>query len=106
MKATVTKNNEIFFINLEGSLNLDSLDTLKELCSKNLKKKKIVFNLNSLDFVGSVGVDLFSKTLELLQKESHLKVCCASSEFEKVLTNEGFFIYPTERDAISSFENH
>ncbi len=103
MKTTIRKNKDIFFIDLEGNLDLGSVDSLTSFCSTNLKQKKIVFNLNSLHFVGSIGIDVFSKTLKSVDKKNKLKLCCASSEFEKILNNEGLSVYETEEEAISSF---
>ncbi|MGI9548710.1 MAG: STAS domain-containing protein [Bdellovibrionales bacterium] len=104
MKAKVSKNRDITLINVEGNLNLTSLDELNFFCNKNLQKKKIIFNLHSLHFVGSVGIGEFSKTLETINKNNDLKICCASSEFEKILNNEGFSSYKTEQEALLSFD--
>ncbi len=103
MKTKIRRNKDIFFIDLEGILDLSGVDSLSSFCFSNLKKKKIVFNLTSLNFVGSIGVDVFSKTLENVDKQNQLKVCCASSEFEKILNNEGLSVYRTEEEAISAF---
>ena len=106
MKTRLRKDKDIYFIDVEGNLDLKGVDDLKSFCSnKNLKKKKLVFNLKSLFFVGSKGVETFSETLEFVNKSNHLKICCASSEFEKVFHNEGLnsILFPSEEEAIMSF---
>ena len=107
MKARLRKNKDIYFIDMEGHLDLNGVDHLKSFCSKKkLKQKKLVFNLKSLSFVGSKGVEVFSETLDFLNKSNHLKICCASSEFEKVLSNEGLnsSLFSSEKEAINSFD--
>ena len=109
MKARLRKDNNIYFIDVEGHLDLQGVDHLKSFCShKNFKKKKVIFNLKSLFFVGSKGVGGFSETLNSVNKSSDLKICCASSEFEKVFHDEGLkpLLFPSEEEAISSFSSN
>ena len=106
MKTKLRKNKDIYFIDVEGNLDLKGVDTLKSFCSnENLKKKKVIFNLKSLFFVGSKGVGTFTQALDFINKSNHLKICCASSEFEKILHSEGLqsSLFPSEEEAISSF---
>lgn len=109
MKTRFRKDKDIYFIDVEGSLDLNGVDNLKSFCSsKNLKKKKVIFNLKSLFFVGSKGVGIFSETLDFVNKSNDLKICCASSEFEKVLSNEGLnsTLCSSEEEAIMSFSSN
>lgn len=106
MKTRLRKDKDIYFIDVEGSLDLPGVDSLKSFCSnKKLKEKKIVFNLKSLYFVGSKGVGIFSETLEFVNKSNDLKICCASSEFEKIFHNEGLnsALCTSEEEAVLSF---
>ena len=108
MKTRLRKDRDIYFFDLEGNLDMSGVERLQSFCShKNLTKKKIVFNLKSLFFVGSTGVGFFSKTLDFVKQANELKICCASSEFEKVFTNEGldFLLFPSEEEAVLSFSN-
>ncbi len=106
MKTRLRKDKDIYFIDVEGNLDLKGVDSLKSFCfSKSFQKKKIVFNLKSLSFVGSKGVGVFSETLDFINKDSDLKICCASSEFEKYFQNEGLHsaLFRSEEEAVSSF---
>lgn len=106
MKTRLRKNKNIYFIDVEGNLDIQGVDHLKSVCShKSLKKKKLIFNLNKLSFVGSKGIGAFSETLDFINKSNNLKICCASSEFEKVFYNEGLnsVIFPSEEEAVMSF---
>ena len=109
MKTRLRKDRDIYFFDLEGSLDMNGVDHLQSFCShKSLKKKKIVFNLKSLFFVGSTGVGVFSKTLDFVKQNNHLKICCASSEFRKILKNEGLdsHLFSSEEEAILSFSDN
>ena len=106
MKTRLRKDKDVYFFELEGSLDMNGVDDLQSFClNKQLKKKKIVFNLKSLFFVGSTGLGLFSKTLDFVKKNNDLRICCASSEFERVFTNEGFdsLLFSSESEAVLSF---
>ena len=107
MKTRLRKDRDIYFFDLEGNLDMNGVDQLHSFCSReDLKKKKIIFNLKSLFFVGSTGVGVFSKTLDFVKQNNNLKICCASSEFEKVFTNEGLdsALFPSEEEAVLSFD--
>ena len=107
MKARFRKEKDIFFIDIEGALSLRGVDSLRAFCDQNLTKKRIIFNLKSMFFVGSAGISVFSKTLENLGKRNDLKVCCVSPEFQKIFQSEGldFIAYQSEKEAVSSFFN-
>ena len=106
MKTSLRQNRDVFVIDIEGNLDIQGVDRLKDLCAKKLNRKKIIFNLKSLYFVGSLGILDFSKTLsDLKNNNNEFKICCASSEFEKVFSNEGLnmAICSSEEEALSSF---
>ena len=106
MKTRLRKDKKIYFFDLEGNLDMSGVDHLQSFCaSENLKKKKIVFNLKSLFFVGSTGIGVFSKILDFVKQNNHLRICCASSEFERVFTNEGLssVLFSSEEEAVLSF---
>ena len=106
MNTRLRKDKDIYFFDLEGSLDVNGVDHLQSFCAnKNLKRKKIIFNLKSLFFVGSTGVEIFSKTLDFVKQNNYLKICCASSEFEKIFTNEGLdsLLFSSEEEAVLSF---
>lgn len=106
MKARFRKEQDIYFFDFEGDLDFQTVDKLKFFWSqKGLKEKKIVFNLKSLSFVGSQGVNVFSETVEVANKENYLKICCASPEFSKFFDSRGMrsLLFKSEGEAVSSF---
>ena len=109
MKTKVRKNDDIFVIDVEGNLNVEGVHHLKKLCYEGLKQKQILFNLASLDFVGSSGIAAFSDTLVSLKRDSEgFKICCVSSEFKKYFFTEGLApdICSSEEEALSAFKSH
>ena len=106
MKTYLKQNQDIYVISIEGNLDIIGMDRFKALCNNTFKKNKLIFNLKSLSFIGSSGIDIFSETLDILKKENHLKLCCVSSEFQKILHNENLesLICDSEEEALSFFD--
>ena len=106
MRTSLRQNKDVFVIDIKGNLDINGVDRLKYLCNNNLKRKKVIFNLKSLSFVGSLGISDFSKVLmDLKNKNNEFKICGASSEFEKIFSNEGldFEMCSCEEEALSFF---
>lgn len=106
MKTKLKQDKDIYVVSIEGFLDPPGMDKFKSICRNNFKKNKIVFNLRSLSFVGSSGIDIFSKILEDLNKNNNLKLCCVSSEFQKLFQHENLdtLICESEEEAVASFE--
>ena len=108
MKAKFRKKEDIYFFDFEGDLDFQTVDKLRFFWSqKALRQKKIVFNLKDLSFVGSQGVNVFSETVEVANRDNYLKICCASPEFSKFFDSRGMrcLLFESEGEAISSFFN-
>ena len=105
MRTNIRKDKDIFVINVQGSLSLSDVDMLKAICKKKLNRKKVLFNLKELSFVGSSGISVFYEALNSLKETNSLKMCCVSSEFKRIFDNEGldFSVYQSEEEALSSF---
>jgi anti-sigma B factor antagonist len=70
--------------------------------------KKILVNLENLEFVTSAGLRVLLVAAKLLQTaKGQFKLCCANEAVEQVLETCGFKsllqLYPTEAAAIKSF---
>ena len=89
MKASVSQSGDVTVVHVSGYINYETVDPFRENCLRTLRQKKIVFNLTGLSFVGSRGIGQFVRTLGELAATSPdgLKVCMASSEFQKVLVS-------------------
>lgn len=69
MEAKLAQIGEIVVVSINGRLDIDKTNPFKEACFKNLLDKKVVFNLQQLNFVGSTGIQNFFQAL----KEIHSK---------------------------------
>lgn len=69
MEAKLVQMGEVLVVNINGRLDIDKAHPFREACFKNLLDKKVVFNLQQLNFVGSTGIKSFFQLL----KEVHTK---------------------------------
>ena len=88
MQAKVLQKNGVTVVNLKGFIDFETAQPFREACLKSLPQngKKIVFNLEGLNFVGSNGILPFVETLNDIcdQSEMQIKFCKVSSEFQKI----------------------
>ncbi len=86
MHVELEERGEIVVINLSGRIDYESADRFKTTCLNLLIDRKIIFNLQSLNFVGSSGITPFLETMEGLSRDSKdtLKFCSVGSEFRKI----------------------
>ena len=68
MKTSIRENRGIFVIDVQGNLTINDVDILKAICKEKLKRKKVLFNLKDLTFVGSSGISMFYEALNSLKK--------------------------------------
>ena len=93
-------------IGLKGNIDFASAEHFYQVCMGEFTRKKLVFNLKKLHFVGSDGLGAFMDTIKDLQKESQIQFCCVSSEFQKVFADseiKDIEIYEDESSAIKAF---
>lgn len=90
MEAKVQHRDGVVVVNLKGFIDVETAQPFREACMKSLAKqnKKVIFNLEGLNFVGSNGILPFMETLEDLRKMSNVEVrfCKVSSEFQKIFS--------------------
>jgi len=89
MKISIKNCKDLTLVNIDGYLDLLGTDMLKkgveEYLAKN-KGKKILFNLNGLELIGSTGIKEFVSILEDFYKENscNLKCICDDTNFIKL----------------------
>lgn len=108
MEAKVKEDGEYLVIYLAGIIDLDSIDPFRQTCQKHLVNQKVLFNLNSLSFVGSSGITSFLETLTEYAKNSihGLKFAEVSSEFKKIFEanlEENYELFESEKEALMKF---
>jgi anti-anti-sigma factor len=117
MKTQVKKIGDTLIVSMDGKLDFETSMPLREELSKVIREtrtdsspKKIIFNLEKLDFVGSSGISNFVQTLREFNQASPIKprYCHVKSEFQKVIKafdeSDAFQFYDNEDRAKKSFD--
>ena|SRR3990167_2523869 len=111
MKAQVINKRGVTIVSFEGFLNFSHPLQLKENLQKlyaTKRNKKLVFNLEKLEFVGSTGIKDFIEVLRFFNKDSvRPKFVGLSPEYQKLFRaferGRKFHIFDSEFDAIRSY---
>ncbi|MEK6706315.1 MAG: STAS domain-containing protein [Bdellovibrionota bacterium] len=98
MKTQIRKNGDTVTVSMDGKLNFETSIPLREDLAKLMSKltnmsgtdsvpKKIVFNFEKLDFVGSSGISSFVQTLKDFNSLSPVKPQYhnVKNEFQRVI---------------------
>ena len=117
MKTQIKKIGDTIFVHMDGKLDFDShlplrddLEKLHDKLPTDSTPKKIIFNLEKLEFVGSSGISSFVQTLKDFNSSSATKprYCHVRSEFRKIIKafDEGnaFEFHDSEEKAKNSFD--
>jgi len=111
MKAIVTNKQGVIIVSFEGHLSFSHTTKLKETLQElyeRKKNKKVAFNFEKLEFVGSSGIKPFIKMLKEFNKETQKpRFYGLSTEYQRLFKAfEGrnpFFIFNDEREALKSY---
>ena len=110
LRASVSNQNDITVIALEGKLDYENQEILRESILDFMKQgKKVVLDMEGLNFIGSSGITHFIRSLYEFQERglSTPRLCNLKSEFRKIIAaydNGGeFSIHSSREDAMSDF---
>lgn len=86
MKINVHQEKDLIIIRLIGCLSHESMDFFRKACLRELPEKKVIFNLERLNFVGSSGITSFLNVITSLSEvnQSGIRFCCVASEFQRI----------------------
>lgn len=118
MKTRITKSQDWIIVSIDGRLDHESNEPLKENLSRLLSlgsgasalPQKIIFNFEMLEFVGSCGLSSFIQTLKDFNARSPVRprYCNVGSEFRKIIRafdEEAIFeFHDSEERARRSFD--
>lgn len=119
LRTRVRVEGETTIIHVDGWLDYENQDALRQdllhaveasHSKRDSVAKKIVVNLENLEFVGSSGITSFVQTLAELGSGAELKprYCNVKSEFRRMMTAFGdassFEFFETEERAKQSFD--
>ena len=87
MQAKIEQEGDVVVVHLGGLLNYEAVESFRAVCLKHLVQKKIVFDMQNLSFVGSIGItDLVAVMTEISQRPmTPVKFSRVSSEYLRVL---------------------
>lgn len=108
MEAKVKSHGEVTIITIQGPLEIERTQPFREVCLKHFLNKKVIFNMESANFVGSTGLHAFLDTIKVISEENQhgLKVVGVKPEFRRILMNLEFQklqIHESEEGAVASF---
>lgn len=117
MKTQIKKNGDTIVVEMDGKLDFETyvplredLDRLMDQTKTDSVPKKIIFNLEKLEFVGSSGISSFVQTLKEFNENAPTKprYCHVKSEFRRIIKAfdeaEAFEFYDNEERARRSFD--
>ncbi len=117
MKTQVKMIGDTMVVTMDGRLDFETQEPLKQDLSRIMQKTKtdsaatkIIFNLEKLEFVGSSGISNFIQTLKDFGTRAPVKprYCNVKSEFKKVMKafdeEADFEFYDNEDRARKSFD--
>lgn len=118
MKTQVKKNGDTIIVSMDGTLDYETNLPLREHLNKIIREantdstpKKIIFNLENLEFVGSSGISSFIQTLKDFNTSAPIKpvYCNVKSEFQRMIRvfdeSEAFEFFDNEERAKRSYDN-
>ena len=119
MKTQIKKTADSIVVTMDGKLDFESATPLREdlnRVSRHAKTdsvpKKIIFNLENLEFVGSSGISSFVQALKEFNSHAPTKpvYCNVKNEFKRVIKAfdeaDLFEFFESEERARKSFETN
>lgn len=117
MKTQMKKIGDTIVVEFDGRLDFETAIPLREELSKLLNQtktdsapKKLIVNMENLEFVGSSGISSFVQTLKDFNTAAPTKprYCNVKSEFRRVIKafdeQDGFEFFDNEERARKSFD--
>lgn len=117
MKTRIKKIGDTMVVSMDGKMDFEVQEPLREEMNRLANRansdsvpKKIIFNLENLEFVGSCGISSFVQTLKDFNNKAPLKprYCNVGSEFRKIIKahdeEQIFEFFDTEERARKSFD--
>jgi anti-anti-sigma factor len=110
MKIETRKVYDVLVVDMSGRLDSrtsgESGDRIVQIAQGG--DKRVLLNLDKLDYVSSAGLRVIVTGAKLLQgKRGELKICNAKGGVKSVLETSGFDslikLYDTEKEAIAAF---
>jgi len=94
MKTNIKEDGDIIIVSMDGHLDFENQISLHEnlmgiaqQAHSDKTPKKLIFNLQNLNFVGSSGISAFIQTLKAVNATAQIKpkYCHVKTEFQKII---------------------
>jgi len=110
LRASISNQGNVTVISLQGKLDFESQDILRENIMGLMKEgRQVVVDLEDLSFIGSSGVTQFFYALAEFHNADRtpLRFCNVKSELRKIINaydlKKTFAIHSSREDALSGF---
>lgn len=110
LRASITNQGNVTVISLEGKLDYENQDILRDNIVNLMKGgKQVVIDMDGLSFVGSSGITTFISSVYAFRESSGLmpRFCNVKSEFRKIISaydvNKESIMHETREAAINDF---
>lgn len=109
LRANILNQGDVAIIALEGKLDFESQDILRENIITLMREgKQVIVDMDNLSFVGSSGITHFIRSLyEMQEMGGAPRLCNVRSEFRQIInaydTNKEFSIHGNREDAVNGF---
>ncbi|MGE0764817.1 MAG: STAS domain-containing protein [Bdellovibrionales bacterium] len=86
MEAWIERSGDVVVVHLKGRVDYESTEPFRAHCARHLSQEKVVFNLQELSFVGSIGITDFVSTVTDLANGSQagIKFAAMGNEFRRI----------------------
>ena len=110
LRSNLVNEGEITIIALEGKMDFESQDILREsILTLTKQGRKVIVDMAGLSFVGSSGITHFIRSLYEFQERGVAvpRLCNLKSEFRKIISaydaNQDFSIHNSRAEALDDF---
>lgn len=109
MEAWIERAGDVVVVHLKGRVDYESAVPFREHCVRHLTNEKVVFNLQELSFVGSIGITDFVTTVTSLANGhlSGIKFAAVGNEFRRIFEAspmQALEVYETTDRALQAFQ--
>lgn len=107
MEAKLKVTSDVTIITLSGRLNIEETQSFQRTCLKHFTGKKVVFNMEKVNFVGSTGIQPFFDTVKTLTESGDhgVKLVSVQPELKRIfqnIENQKLEFHETETSAVLS----
>ena len=109
LNLTAKANSDCMVFHLQGKILIEADAEILQEAISNLNSYKVVFNLQELTHVNSIGIAVFVKTMTKCRIENGDLLICAPNKlisklFEITKMNDVFSMYDSQESAINYFK--